>query len=85
MIRIWLRKGNFTRETEPLLIVAQHNAIRNNYIKAKRGKTQQNNKFRLPRERDEKVNHLVSECSKLLQKKYKTRYEWLGKMIHWEL
>ena len=27
----------------------------------------------------------MSECSKLAQKKYKTRYNWVGKMIHCEL
>ena len=37
----WLRKGNFKRETESLLIAAQDNAIRTNHIKAKIDKTQQ--------------------------------------------
>ena len=33
-----------------------------------------------------KVLHLMkSECSKLPQKDYKTRHEWVGKVIHWEL
>ena len=27
--------------------------------------------------RDEMVNHLISECSKLAQKKYKTRHDWM--------
>ena len=30
---IWLRNGNFRRETEPLLIAAQNNTIRANYVK----------------------------------------------------
>ena len=42
----WLRKGNFKRETESLLIAAQNNAIRINHIKARIGKTQQNSKCR---------------------------------------
>ena len=25
------------------------------------------------------------ECSKLAQKEYKTRHDWVGKVIHWEL
>ena len=37
----WLRKGNFQRETESLLIAAQNNAIRTNHIKARISKTQQ--------------------------------------------
>ena len=28
---------------------------------------------------------MISECSKLAQKEYKTRYDWVGKMIHWEM
>ena len=31
----WLRKGNFKRETESLLIAAQDNAVRTNHIKAR--------------------------------------------------
>ena len=42
-----LRKGNFKRETESLLMAAQNNAIRTNYIKARIDKTQQNSKCRL--------------------------------------
>ena len=36
-------------------------------------------------ERDETINHIVSECSKLAQREYKTRHDWVGKVIHWEL
>ena len=28
---------------------------------------------------------ILSKCSKLAQKEYKTRYDWVGKVIHWEL
>ena len=35
----WLRKGNFKRETESLLIAAQNNAIRTNHIKVRIDKT----------------------------------------------
>ena len=31
----WLRKGNFKRETESLLIAAQNNAVRSNHIKGR--------------------------------------------------
>ena len=54
----WLRKGNFKRETESLLIAAQDNAIRTNHIKARIDKTQQNSKCRLCGDRDETINHL---------------------------
>ena len=31
------------------------------------------------------INYIISECSKLTQKKYKTRHDWVGKVIHSEL
>ena len=43
----WWRKGNINRETESLLIAAQNNAMRTNYIKARVDKMQQNSKCRL--------------------------------------
>ena len=81
----WLRKGNFKREKESLLIAAQDNAIRTNHIKARIDKTQQNSKCRLCGDRDETINHIISECSKSAQKEYKARYDWVGKVVHWEM
>ena len=72
---IWLRKGNFKRETESLLIAAQDNAIRTNHIKARIDKTQQNSKCSLCGDRDETINHVISECSKLAQREYKKRHD----------
>ena len=77
--------GNFKRETESLLIVAQDNAVKTNHIKARIDKTQQNSKCRLCGERDKTINHIISECSKLAQREYKTRHDWVGRVIHWEI
>ena len=55
-----------------------------NYIKVKIDKTQQNNKCRLSDDRDKMTNHLISECSKLAQKEYKTRHDGVAKVIHGE-
>ena len=46
---------------------------------------QQNSKGRLCGDRDETINHTISECSKLAQKEYKTRHGWVGKVILWEM
>ena len=78
------RKGNFMRETESLLIAEQNSVIRTNHIKARIDKTQQNSKCRLCSDRDETINHIISECSKLALKEHKTRHDWVGKVIHWE-
>ena len=72
--KIWTRQrnGNLMRETESLQIAAQSNAIRTNYIKARIDKMQQNSRCRLCGDRDEAINHMISEYSKLAQKEYKT-------------
>ena len=44
--------------------------------------TQQNKICRLCGVRDEIINHIISECSKLAQKEYKTRHDWVIKVIH---
>ena len=71
----WLRKGNFKRETESLLIAAQNNAVRTNHIKVRIDKTQQNSKCKLCGDRDETTNYIISECSKSVQKEYITRHD----------
>ena len=81
----WLRKGDHKRETEFLPIATQNNAIRINHIKARIDKTQQNSKCRVCGDRDETINHRISECGKLAQKERKTRHDWVGKVIHWEM
>ena len=81
----WLRKVILKRETESLQIAAQDNAIRTNHIKARIDKTQQNSKCRVCGVRDETINHIISECSKLAQNEYKARHDWVGKVIHWEM
>ena len=81
----WLRKRNFKRETDSLLIAAQNNTVRTNCIKARIDKTQQNSKCRPSGDRDETINHMISECSKLAQKEYKTRDDWVGEVMHSEM
>ena len=73
---IWPKKGNLKRETELPLIATWNKTIRTNHIQARIDKTKQNCKFRLCGDRDETINHLISECSKLAKKEYKTRNDW---------
>ena len=79
----WLRKESFKRETESLLMAVQNNAIKTNHIKARIDKTQQNSKCRLCGDKKETISHIISECSKLAQKEYNARQDWIGKVIHW--
>ena len=75
----WLEENE---ETWSIIIEVQTDAIRTNYIKAKIDKTQQNSKCRLC---EETVDYIVNDCSKLVTKEYKTRHDWMGKLIHREL
>ena len=60
---MWLRKGNLKRVTKSLLIAAQNNIIRTNYIKERIDKMQQKSKCKLC-DRDETINHIISKGSK---------------------
>ena len=55
------------------------------WVKKKNNDNQQNSECRLCDDRDKTINHTTSKCSKLMQKKYKKRHNWVGKGIHWEL
>ena len=85
MNRTWLWRRNPQSENESILIAAQNIDLRINYIKVKNWNTQINGKCRFRGHRDETVNLIISECSKLSQKEYKTTHDWVGKVIHWEL
>ena len=90
-------KRNFTRENldmakkgkplEKSRISFNRSTIQHHkyYVKTRISKTQQSSRCRLWSDRDEMINHIISECSKLTQKEYKTKHSWVGKVIHWEL
>ena len=77
-----LWKGNLKRETESLSIAAETNSIRTTFIKAKIDKMWQNNKCRLCGDKNETINYIKDECSKLVQNEYKTSHDWVGMLIH---
>ena len=89
---VWIfqatNKQNLTRDhldmakkeiTEFLQTAAQNNAIRTNNVIAKIKYTLLNTKYRLYNDRDETINHIINEHSKLAQKEYKSRYDCVGK------
>ena len=63
--KTWLRKRNLRKETEFLLIEAQKNTIRTNYVSAEINNTQQKSNCKLFGDRDDTVNY-ISEYSKLV-------------------
>ena len=66
-------------------MASENNAIRTNHFKARIDKTQQNRRCRLCGVRDEMINNIISERSKSAHKKYMTRHDWVGKVIHRKL
>ena len=67
------------RETESLIVAAQHQSIRTNLVKARIGKSEGDSFCTICRKIDESIGHIVSGYSKLAQKKYKRRHGNLGK------
>ena len=65
----WLRKRNYKRETESLLIVTQNTAVKTTISKQTYIRRKKNNRCKLCGDRDETVNHIIIECFKLAQKK----------------
>ena len=55
------------------------------YIKARIDKTQQNSKYWLCGDRDQTTKKNYKRMQQIGAKEYKTRHDWVGKVIHWEL
>ena len=72
--RNWISSNSSTKQRQ-----------KDNHIKAKKDKTQQNSKCRLCGDRDETTNHIIKKRNKLALKEYKPRHDWVSKVIHWEL
>ena len=82
---VWLQQGHLKKETEGLLMAAQSQSLRTNAVKAKIDRSQTVSLCRMFRQKDETVNHLLSECPKLAQKEYKERHDGLARALHWDL
>ena len=68
-------EGHLKRHTRGLIMVAHSQSVRTNAIKATIDKSQEDSRCRLCKGTDETVNHLLSECPKLPQSKYKRRHD----------
>ena len=66
-------------------MAAQNQSIKTNLVKAKIETSQEDSLCRVRRKVDESIDHIVSGCSKLVQKEYKRRHDDLGKIAHWKL
>ena len=62
--RNWISSDNSTKQRHK------------DYVRARINKTQQNSRYSLCAKKDEMINHIISECSKLAPKEYTTRERW---------
>ena len=81
----WLQNEDLKRAAKNLIVVAQNHSIRTNLVKVKIDKSQGDSLCRVCRKVAESIDHIVSGCSKLVQKEYKRRHDDLEKIVHWEL
>ena len=82
---VWLQNGDLKWEAESLIVAAQNQNMRENSVKTKTEKSQNNPLCRLCKTADESVDHFVSGCNKLAQKEYKRMHDKLGKIVHLKL
>ena len=81
----WLTKADLKAETEALIVAAQDQALRTNYVKFHIDKTTESPLCRMCKDKGESVMHILSECSKLAQREYKRRHDNVARIVHWEL
>ena len=81
----WVRKTDLKPRTVSLIFSSQEQALRTNYSNVHIDETSESSLCRLCGVKSESISHLVSECSKLSQKKYKARHDSVAQIIHWEL
>ena len=79
-----MRKNDLKGCTEALICSAQEQSTRTNYIKYNIDKTAESPFCRMCGTRNETISHVVIECGKLAQKKYKRRHDDVGRYVHWQ-
>ena len=82
---LWLKNGDLKKGTEALIMAAQEQAIRTNYVKHHIDKSRDSPSCRMCGEKGETVSHIICECSKLAQKEYKRRHDNVARIVHWEI
>ena len=82
---LWLKHGYLKKETEGLIIAAQDQTIRTNWIKRLIDKQDISQKCRICGDANETVSHIVAGCKLMTHKDYKiSRHDKVAAIIHWE-
>ena len=81
----WIAKGDLKGCTEALICSAQEQALKAKYMRFHIDHTAESTLCRMCGGKGETVAHVVSECSKLSQTKYKERHDKVARCIYWQL
>ena len=81
----WRGQGDLKVSTEALWCAAQEKAIRMKDVKFHIDKTAESPLCCMRNEKGETVQHILSECKKLVQHEYKRRHDNAAKSVHWKL
>ena len=83
---LWVKKGYLKKETEGLIMAAQDQPIRTNWIRQNIDKEDISPLCRLCGARAESVSHIMPECRELAQIEYKkVRHDKVAAILHWQL
>ena len=78
----WLQNGDLKKETKGVILSAQGQALRTNYVKFRIDHSCVSPKCRMCGDKDETVWHVIGECSKLSGTEYKRRHDNAARIIH---
>jgi len=78
----WLSVSGLKKETEALICAAQDQALATNNHKMHVQRIQDFDTCRKCHQQGETINHIVAECSALVQPHYKSRHDNVAKEIH---
>ena len=82
----WLKKGQLSKETENTIVAAQDQALCTSNLRNVVYRENAQFLCRVCRVDEERVAHIVSECSILAQEEYKqVKYDNVAKFLHWKL
>lgn len=68
--------------TEYLEVARQHRSIRSTIVKSETDRSQENSLYRSWKKSHEITDHVVTGCSRCVQKEYEGRLKNLGNIIH---
>ena len=80
----WSRRSDLKIETEAIF-AAQEQALRTNFVKFSIDKSVKSPLCRLCNQKDETINHIVSECKMLANREYKRRHDNVARLVHGKL